>query len=128
MTNETTRRRFLQKSTEVAATTAAASTLGGVHAFGASSPEKLNLGIIGCGGIMTHHVKGLVSRKEAVSISYLCDVDPRQIDQMVKAMDGFQSRPAKRTSRFEVVIGDKNVTRSSSPRRITGMLRSRWPR
>jgi predicted dehydrogenase len=109
MTDQTTRRRFLHKSTQVAALTAAASTLGGVHAQGASSLEKLNLGIIGCGGIMTHHVKGLVGRREAVSIAYLCDVDSRQIDQMVKAMDGFQSRPAKRTSRFEEVIGDKNV-------------------
>ena len=44
-----------------------------------------------------------------LSISYVCDVDPRQIDRMVKAMDGFQSRPAKRTSRFEDVISDKNV-------------------
>lgn len=109
MTGETTRRRFLQKSTEVAAITTVASTLGGVHAFGASSPGKLNLGIIGCGGIMTHHVQGLVGRNEAVSISYLCDVDPRQIDQMEKVMDGFQSRPAKQTSRFEDVIGDRNV-------------------
>ena len=109
MTDETTRRSFLQKSAEVAAITAAASTLGGVHAFGALSPEKLNLGIIGCGGIMTLHVKGLVERKEAVTISHLCDVDPRQIDQIANVMDGFQSRPAKRTSRFEDVIGDKNV-------------------
>jgi len=107
--HQTTRRTFLKNSTEVAAITAAASTLGGVHAFGALSPESLNLGIIGCGGIMTSHVKGLVGRKEAVSISYLCDVDPRQIDRMAKAMEGFQYRPAKRTLRFEDVIGDKNV-------------------
>jgi predicted dehydrogenase len=93
----------------MAAITAAASTLGGVHTFGASTPERLNLGIIGCGGIMTHHVKGLVGRKEPVSISYLCDVDPRQIDRMATVMEEFQSRPAKRTSRFEDVIGDKNV-------------------
>jgi predicted dehydrogenase len=109
MNHETTRRNFLQKSTQVAALTAAASTLGGVHAFAKSSPETLNLGIIGCGGIMTHHVKGLVERKEAVSISYLCDVDPRQIDKMATVMEGFQSKPAKRTSRYEDVIGDKNV-------------------
>ncbi len=109
MTNETTRRRFLQKSAEVAAITAAVSTLGGVHALGASSVEKVNLGIIGCGGIMKLHVEGLVGRKEAVSISYLCDVDPRQIDEKAKIMDGFQSKPAKRTARFEDVIGDKNV-------------------
>lgn len=109
MNYQTTRRTFLKKTTEVAAITAAASTLGGVHTFGASKPERLNLGIIGCGGIMTHHVKGLVERKEAVSISYLCDVDPRQINRMATVMEGFQSSPAKRTLRYEDVIGDKNV-------------------
>ena len=109
MNHQTTRRTFLKQSTEMAAITAAASTLGGVHAFGASNPEKLNLGIIGCGGIMTNHVKGIVERKEAVSISYLCDVDPRQINRMATVMEGFQSKPAKRTLRFEDVIGDKDV-------------------
>ena len=109
MNHETTRRTFLKNSAEAAAITAAASALGGVHAFGASAPEKLNLGIIGCGGIMTHHVKGLVERKEAVSISYLCDVDPGQIDQMAEVMEEFQSSPAKRTLRYEDVIGDKDV-------------------
>jgi uncharacterized OsmC-like protein len=69
MTDATTRRRFLQKSTQVAALTAAASTLGGVHAQGASPPEKLNLGIIGCGGIMTHHVKGL-GREDGAEANY----------------------------------------------------------
>ena len=109
MNHETTRRTFLKKSAEAAAITAAASTLGGVHTLGASSQEKLNLGIIGCGGIMTNHVKGLVERKEAVSISYLCDVDPGQINRMARVMEGFQSRPSKQTQRYEDVIGDKNV-------------------
>ena len=109
MDHETTRRTFPKKSAEATTITAAASTLGGVHAFGASAREKLSLGIIGCGGIMTHHVKGLVARKEAVSISYLCDVDPGQIDRMAGVMKGLQSRPAKRTSRYEDVIGDKGV-------------------
>ena len=109
MNHETTRRTFLKKSAEAAAITAAASTLGGVHTLGASSQEKLNLAIIGCGGIMTNHVKGLVERKEAVSISYLCDVDPGQINRMARVMEGFQSRPSKQTQRYEDVIGDKNV-------------------
>ena len=109
MKHETTRRGFLQESTGAAAITAAASTLPGVHAFAASTPETVHLGIIGCGGIMGHHVKGLVSRREAVSIAYLCDVDPRQIDVKAKIMSGFQSKPAKRTSRYEQVIKDKNV-------------------
>lgn len=109
MNHKLTRRMFLQDSTKVATVTAATSALGGVHVFGAEKPEKLNLGIIGCGSIMGHHVKGLVARKEAVSISYLCDVDPRQIERTAKYLNGFQSKPAKQTSRFEDVINDKNV-------------------
>lgn len=109
MNHELTRRRFLQDSTKVAAITAATSALGGVHVFGAEKPTTLNIGIIGCGSIMGHHVKGLVARKEAVSISYLCDVDPRQIERMASYMRGFQSQPAKQTSRYEDVISDENV-------------------
>ena len=84
MNHEPTRRRFLQQSAEAAAVTAAVSTLAGVHAFGAEKQEKIQIGIIGCGGIMTHHVKGLVSRREQVSIAWLCDVDPAQIERMSK--------------------------------------------
>jgi predicted dehydrogenase len=109
MQRETTRRAFLQDSARATAVTAAASTLAAAPLFAAQKPETVNLGIIGCGGIMTHHVKGLVSRGEAVSISYLCDVDPAQIDRMASQMAGFQSKPAKRTARFEEVIEDKNV-------------------
>ena len=109
MQRETTRRGFLQKSTEAAAITAAASTLIGAHAAAAEKPATVNIGIIGCGGIMTHHVKGLVNRREAVSIAWLCDVDPAQIERMAGHMSGFQSKPAKRTLRYEDVIEDKNV-------------------
>ncbi len=113
MNGETTRRGFLQQSTEAAAATAAvtaaASTLVGAHADGADKSETVRLGIIGCGGIMTHHVKGLVSRGESVSIAWLCDVDPRQIDAMAKHTSGFQRIPAKRTARHEDVINDKSV-------------------
>jgi predicted dehydrogenase len=109
MKRETTRRRFLHQSAEAAAITAAASTLGGVQAFGAGKPEKIHLGIIGCGGIMNHHIKGLVSRREAVSIAWLCDVDPQQIENISKHLSGFQSAPPKRTSRYEDVIEDRNV-------------------
>ena len=103
--SNTTRRRFLKTSGAIAA----ASVLSGVHSASAVEPERVNLGIIGCGGIMTHHLKGLVARKESVSISHLCDVDPAQIERLVKVMDGFQSRPAKRSKTHEAVIGDKNV-------------------
>ena len=109
MTHETTRRRFLQHSTEAVAVTAAVATLGGVHSLAAAAEEKINLGIIGCGGIMGHHVKGLVSRREDVSLAWLCDVDPRQIDKMLAHTKGFQSAPPKRAARYEDVLADKNV-------------------
>ena len=106
MPQQTTRRKFLQNSTQLAAMTVAASS---VHSWAAAPTEKVNLGIIGCGGIMTHHVKGLVSRQEQVSIVHLCDVDPAQIERMAGAMEGFQSHKPNRTSRYEDVITDKNV-------------------
>jgi predicted dehydrogenase len=109
MKHETTRRRFLKDSTEAAAITAAVSTLGGLHTFGAESPTKVNLGIIGCGGIMGHHVKGLVSRRDPVSLTWFCDVDPRQMDKMSQVITGFQSASPKQTLRYEEVLADKSV-------------------
>ena len=104
-----TRRTFLQTSTKVAAITTAVSSLGGVHLLAAAPEEKINLGIIGCGGIMRHHLNGLVDRKDPVTISYLCDVDPAQIDKAGKLLAGFQSNPPKTTSKFEDVLADKNI-------------------
>ena len=109
MSNATTRRRFLQCSAETTAITAALSTLGGVHALGARRADKVSLGIIGCGGIMGHHVKGLVGRRENVSLAWLCDVDPRQMDKISGHLRGFQPSPPKRAARFEDVVEDKGV-------------------
>ena len=87
MNRETSRRRFLKDSAEVAALTAAVSTLGSVHSAAAEKPTKVNLGIIGCGGIMGMHVQGLVSRRDPVSLTWFCDVDPRQIDKYSQYVD-----------------------------------------
>ncbi len=110
MNRTTTRRQFLQHTSEASAIAAAATALGGVHVFANETPEKVRLGIIGCGSIMTHHVKGLVSRKESVSIPWLCDVDPAQIHKMKSHVTGdFQTAPPKHTGRYEDVIEDKDV-------------------
>ncbi|MFP6668777.1 MAG: Gfo/Idh/MocA family oxidoreductase [Pirellulales bacterium] len=109
MDKQSTRREFLQKSGSVAAVTSAIATMGGIHAVAEEKQAALQLGIIGCGGIMTHHVKGLVSRREGVSFAWLCDVDPGQINRMASHVSEFQSAPPKRTARYEDVIGDKNV-------------------
>jgi predicted dehydrogenase len=107
MQRETNRREFLQQSTHTAAVVAAAATLGGVHAFAAEKNETVRLAIIGCGGIMTSHVRGLVERKENVSIDWLCDVDPRQIDKMAAITSGVHA--PKRTARYEDVIADGDL-------------------
>ena len=110
MNSPTTRRVFLERATRTTVLASAVAALGGVHVSGEEKPHVLRLGIIGCGGIMTQHVKGLVERREAVSIAWLCDVDPRQIDLMAThvARD-FQKAAPKRTAKFEEVIADPDV-------------------
>ena len=109
MERATTRRGFLEQSAQTAALAAAVSTLGGVHTVAAETSKTIRLGIIGCGGMMTGHVKGLVDRREAVSFAWLCDVDSRQIDKVAGLVTGFQSSPPQRTARYEDVASDKDV-------------------
>jgi len=110
MNQKPNRRVFLQESTKVAVATTALTTMGAVHTQAAAQESKLGIGIIGCGGIMTHHVTGLVGRKDPVELTHLCDVDTAQIDRMSKKVtSGFQSAPPKRTQKYEDVINDKNV-------------------
>lgn len=104
------RRQFLQQSSGTAALLAATAALGGVHAVAGDKPSRLRLGIIGCGGIMSHHVRGLVERREAVSIGWLCDVDPRQIDKMTKLVaSDFQADTPRVTACYEEVLADHGV-------------------
>src|SRR5262249_10421944 len=109
MNPQSTRRAFIQRTAEAAALLTAASTVGAVHGLAAERAATVRLGLIGCGGIMGHHLKGLVGRREAVSIAWLCDVDPAQIEKAARVVDGFQSASPKRTARFEDVIHDQDV-------------------
>lgn len=113
MANSTSRRSFLKTSGQVTtatAVTAAVTTLGAVHSQAAVELDKLVVGIIGCGGIMSLHVKGLVERNDSVEIAWLCDVDDAQTARMAGFVrQEFQSAAPKRTRRYEDVIRDKNV-------------------
>ena len=84
MSTSPSRREFLGQATQSSMILGAAAALGGVHVFGDDKPAKIRLGVIGCGGIMTHHVKGLVERRDAAFLAWLCDVDPAQIERMDK--------------------------------------------
>ena len=102
--NKSNRRTFVKTTGAITALSAF-----GVHSSAAAKEETVNLGIIGCGGIMGMHVNGLVQRKENVSFAWLCDVDPKQIEQKAKSIHGFQSTAPNKTSEFEDVISDQNV-------------------
>ncbi|MDP7274780.1 MAG: Gfo/Idh/MocA family oxidoreductase, partial [Planctomycetaceae bacterium] len=104
MTDSANRRRFLQSTTALAAT-----GIVGAHAAGKEQSQTVRLGIIGCGGIMGHHVKGLVERRENVHFSWLCDVDPAQMNRKESIIGSFQAKPARRTHKYEDVLSDPRV-------------------
>ncbi|HAA60954.1 MAG TPA: hypothetical protein DCE39_08485 [Planctomycetaceae bacterium] len=107
MSDSTDRRQFLK--TTASTTAAAAAGITGAHAAGKPQSQTVRLGIIGCGGIMGHHVRGLVQRRENVHFSWLCDVDPAQMDAKQAIIGKFQDKPARRTKKFEDVLDDANV-------------------
>ena len=107
MSDSTDRRQFLK--TTASTTAVAAAGIAGAHAAGKSQSQKVRLGIIGCGGIMGHHVRGLVQRRENVHFSWLCDVDPAQMDAKQAIIGKFQDKPPRRTKKFENVLDDANV-------------------
>lgn len=102
------RREFLTSVSATASTLAAASVIQPLYAATAKR-KQIRLGIIGCGGIMTHHVKGLVGRKENVQIAWLCDADPAQINRMSQHVTDAQSSPPKQTLNYDEVIHDADV-------------------
>ena len=108
-TNTTNRREFIIRGAGTALTVGAASTLVGVHLAGAEQEEPVRLALIGCGGMGRGHLAGLVRRKSAVSIGWLCDVNPGQIEAAARVIGDFQSVPPQRSSRYEDVLADKSI-------------------
>lgn len=100
------RRSFIRTSSILAG----AAALGSVHASDAPAGNPIRIGLIGCGGIAKLHVKGLLKRTEAVQLTWLCDVDPQQIEthkRLIGSM-GHNQLP-KSTERFEEVLEDRDV-------------------
>lgn len=110
MSEPTNRREFLQQSTEKAALAVAIASLGGVHTQAADSKRKIRLGLIGCGGMMGSHVQdSLQANREQMTVSWLCDVDPRRIERIGAELAKYQTDTPRHTSRFEDVVTDPNI-------------------
>ena len=107
--SRSTRREFIRQTSQAAGSIGILGTLGAVHTSAKPPDEPINLAIIGCGGMMSGHVAGLVDRKENVDFSWLCDVDPRQIVGKSAKISEVQKRAPRKTSRFEDIVDDKNV-------------------
>ncbi len=109
MSSEFNRRDFLRHSAATGAVLVAAREMPGLYAGTLRRSPTVRLAVIGCGGIMTHHVKGLVSRNDDVSFAWLCDVDTNQTRKMSRVIDGFQSAPARQTQDYLDTLEDSSV-------------------
>ncbi|HAA48766.1 MAG TPA: oxidoreductase, partial [Planctomycetaceae bacterium] len=102
MDHDLSRRGFLAG----ASTSAVTSSL---LAGSATPAETLRIGLIGCGGIMNSHSRSLSHFASHVHVSWLCDVDPRQIDRIAGIVSRYQKSSPRRTGRFEDIVEDNNV-------------------
>ncbi len=110
--NQTTtanRREFLVRGGGTVLAAGTAATWTAVHTSAAEKEETIRLALIGCGGMGGGHLSGFVKRNSAVSVGWLCDVDPGRIEAATSRIDGFQRTPPQRTSRYEDFLADKNV-------------------
>src|SRR5262245_37370543 len=97
------RRDFLKQ----AAAGSAALSLAASYARADGANERLVLGVIGPGGMGSHHVRALVQRKD-VSIAWVCDVDANRLAAAAKAVEAGGSAP-KAVKDMRTVYDQKDV-------------------
>jgi len=86
--HNTNRRSFLKKTAAGAAALTAAS-----YARAGGANDRLVVGVIGPGGMGTHHVRALTSQRD-VQISHVCDVDRNRLAAAVKNATSNGREPA----------------------------------
>jgi predicted dehydrogenase len=95
----TTRRSFIQTSAAMLAVPASAPAVG--------KPDKLNIALIGCGVMGTHHLRQIVQNK-ILSVSSVCDVDSSRLATAAKIATEAGHAP-KAESDIRKVLDDKAV-------------------
>ncbi len=108
-----TRRKFIGTSGKTAAALAAAASLKSMvsaRAAATGANEKLNLALIGCGG-MGRYKLGNFCDTGQVNVVALCDIDPDCSAQAAKivAEKLKPATPPKQTKNFHEVIEDKSI-------------------
>lgn len=102
--NDNTRRTFL-KETGLGFAAVAAS---GVSTRAAQANERVVVGVIGPGGMGTHHLRSLVRRKD-VEVAWVCDVDSDRLARAEKIVKDVTGKPAKAVGDLRKVLDDPRV-------------------
>src|SRR5262245_53477378 len=103
--NQTTRRRFIQR-TAILAGAATFPSAPSLNAAGAS--DKVVLAIIGPGGMGMNHLRALAPNKE-VEIAYVCDVDEKRSNAAAEHAGKTSGKSPKVVKDMRRVFEDKDV-------------------
>jgi predicted dehydrogenase len=80
-------------------------------AFGSRSSlakDRLTVGVIGTGGMGTHHTKSLAARKD-VELAYVCDVDQSRLNAAAEIVTSTSGKEPKAVRDLRQVLDDKSV-------------------
>ena len=101
--NSTNRRVFLQDASAAALLVAAASTT-----LNAAPNDKLNVAVIGTGGMGTGHVRALSARTD-VNLTWLCDVDSKRLATAAEVVNQAKGKAPQTTKDLRQVLADKSI-------------------
>ncbi|MBM4000860.1 MAG: Gfo/Idh/MocA family oxidoreductase [Planctomycetes bacterium] len=74
----------------------------------AAQPEPIRLGLIGCGGMGSGHLRQLSSRKDA-RVAWVCDVDRNRLADSVKLVDSQSGSAPQATGDLRKVLDDASI-------------------
>ncbi len=101
--NQTARRTFLK-----GAGVGAAAWALGANTVRAAAKERVVLGVIGTGGMGTHHVRHLAGRKDA-EVAYVCDVDQNRLASAAEIVTSASGKAPQAVKDLRQVLDDKSV-------------------
>ena len=97
------RRQFIQKSTTAAAVAAVAPS---INVLGAN--ERVNVGVIGPGGMGLGHVRTLAQQRD-LRVAYVCDPDSQRRDKAAATVDQFNGGKPGKVGDLRRVLEDKDI-------------------
>ncbi len=104
--SDNNRRTFLKEAGMGIAAVAATGV--STQAANVKANERIVIGVIGPGGMGTHHLRNLVKRKD-IEIAYVCDVDRDRLARAEKIVSDATGKPAKAVGDLRKVLDDPRV-------------------